>query len=172
MHAYVKKRNPPGKENSGLRLWLRRYRWIVLMISLIITLTLLGFMVQPVYFAVTHSNELNCGGSRQVEVFRSYPKGNPAAINAATCFFQAHQQCRAATMYTSSMDPSGGSTRTFYTANNLGSCSLSIEIDVRSFDGGGTTIRRLDCMSLLHKSDGLHFLNCRDVHDEVFSYAF
>lgn len=171
MHDYVKKSNPPGKENSRLRLWLRRYKWIVLMISLLITLTLLGFMVQPVYFAVTHANELNCGGPQQLEVGRSYPKGDPVAIKAATCFLQAHQHCRAATMFTHSFSGYAGSTRTFFTANKLGSCSLSIEIrDTRV--GAATTIRHLDCMSLLHKSDGIHFLNCGDVHDEVFSYAF
>jgi hypothetical protein len=167
----VKKRNPSGRENNGLRLWLRQYRWVLLLISLVITLTLLGFTVQPVYFAITHANALNCGGREQVEVTTLYPKGDPVTIKAATCFLQAHRQCRAATMFMSSLGSSGLYQQTFYTANNLGSCSLSTEI--RESNGfGKTTTRRLDCASLLRKTDGIHFLNCGDVKDEVFSYSF
>lgn len=171
MHEYVEKRSPSGREQQGLRLWIRRYKWVLLLMSLAITLALLGFMVQPVYFAMTHSNALNCGGPAQVEVFRSYPKGDPVAIKAAACFFQAHQQCRAATMVTNSTDPYGGSTHTFSTANTLGSCALSIEIRASRI-GSGTTIRRFDCESLQRKTDGLHFLHCGDVGDAVFSYSF
>ncbi|WP_201363232.1 hypothetical protein [Dictyobacter formicarum] len=171
MRTDIQKRNSSGRGKNGFCLWLRRHRWVVLTMSLVITLVLLGIMARPAYFTITHAHALNCGGPEQLEVARLYPKGDPTAIKAATCFVQAHQHCRAATMFMLSTDPSGGSKQTFYTANNLGSCSLSTEIRVSSV-ARGTTVRLLDCMSLLRKTDGLHFLNCGDVKDEVFSYAF
>jgi hypothetical protein len=174
MHRYEKKtdeRNPSGRENQERRWWLRRKQCIFLVMSVVITITLLRFGGPPAYVAITHIHALNCGGPKQLEVFKSYPQGDPVAISAARCFVQARQRCQAATMSTFSLTPSSTSLVTFLTANHLGSCSLSIEIRDGQV-GEAITTRRLDCMGLAHKIDGLHFLNCGSMKDEVFSFSF
>jgi hypothetical protein len=146
--------------------WIQEHRIASIIILNVLLIVLSGiWWVRPAYFAVTHTNMQDCG-------YISRPFGGPVvpqsgssggAKQAIQCFVQAHQQCQAASLASTSHGVDTGTTETFYTANGLGQCGLSLE--TTNYGIVRTITTDDNCSSMVQKPDGLHFLSCGDSPD-------
>ena len=150
--------------------WIREHRIASIIILVVLLIVISGiWWVRPAYFAVTHTNMQDCGSI-------SAPFGGPVTPQAGSgggakqviqCFVQSHQQCNAASISYTSHGVDAGTTETFYTANGLGQCGLSVETTtyVVAFRSNTTYD---NCSSMVQKPDGLHFLSCGNSADLLF----
>lgn len=149
--------------------WIREHR-IASMIMIAVLLVLVSgiWWVRPAVFAATHTNIQDCG-----DVFGAFngpvspaPGTSGSAKQFVQCFVLAHQQCQAASLEYTAHGVDTGTTETFYTANGLGQCGLSLE--TTGYGLVRTTTTSDTCASMVQKPDGLHFLSCGDSADAVF----
>jgi hypothetical protein len=146
--------------------WLLRH-WIV---TLLVVLVLIP-MLRPAIYEVTHFNALDCGS---LLPYGSYNLANETVgRQEITCFVQAHQQCKAATLFEISQGVEGAGELTFRTANGLAGCTLSVigyEKGFCTIPLYCTLVPYIDsgCRTMQQDQDGLHFLNCGNVKDIPF----
>jgi len=118
--------------------------------------------MRPAVFAVTHANVQDCGYLRGTLGVNGTPQpGNSRADQAIQCIVQAHQRCQPASLTYDTFLLDFGRKETFYTANSIGQCELSVQMT----SYGPDIVNKItddNCSSLLQKSDGLHFLSCGD----------
>ena len=146
--------------------WIHEHRIASILLLIVLLLVLSGiWWVRPAYFAATHTNMQDCG-------YISSPIGGPVVPQAGSsgrakqviqCFVQAHRQCQAASLASTSHGVDTGTTETFYTANGLGQCELSLE--TTDYGLVRTITSDDNCSSMVQKPDGLHFLSCGDSAD-------
>lgn len=147
--------------------WIKEHRIAAIVILVILVIAISGiWWVRPAYFAVTHTNMQDCGSVSRGGGRGLYTTGNSTPTRVIQCFVQAHQQCRAASIAYTSFGTDAGVTETFYTANSLGQCALSLEtlsyvIPFRNVTSDDT------CSSMAQKTDGLHFI-CDSSGEQVF----
>ena len=148
--------------------WIREHLIASIGILVVLLIVISGiWWVRPAYFAVTHTNMQDCGYVTRMGNSGLRTGGNSTPEQIIQCFVQAHQQCRAASIASTVAGTDAGTTETFYTANSLGQCGLSVQttnyvVPFRNHTTYDT------CSSMVQKSDGLHFLSCGSSGDLIF----
>ncbi len=147
--------------------WIKEHRIAAIVILVILLIAISGiWWVRPAYFAATHTNLQDCGSVSRGGGPGLYVTGNSTPARIIQCFVQAHQQCRAASIAYTSFGTDAGVTETFYTANSLGQCGLSVETDSYVIPARNVT-NDYTCSSMAQKADGLHF-TCDSLGEQVF----
>lgn len=147
--------------------WIREHRIISIVIQVILVIGISGiWWVPPTYFALTHTNMQDCGSVSRSPGPRLQTEGNSTPGQIIQCFMQAHQQCRTASIAYTSFKLDAGFTETFYTANALGQCSLSVKT-VNYVVSLTRVTNDVTCSSMAQKTDGLHFF-CDTSGEQVF----
>lgn len=152
---------------KSLLAWIREHRVasLVILILLVIGVSSIWW-VRPAYFGLTHANMQDCGSVSRSPGPRLQTEGKSSPEQIIQCFVQAHQQCRAASIASTSFDLDAGFTETFYTANALGQCSLSVQ--TVNYVVSLTRVTNDDtCSSIVQKADGVHFI-CSSSGEQVF----
>lgn len=147
--------------------WIKEHRIASLLILVILVIGISGiWWVQPAYFAGTHTNMQDCGYVTRMGGNSLRTGGNSSPEQIIQCFVQAHQQCHAASIASTVAGTDAGTTETFYTANSLGQCGLSVQTTnyVVPFRNNTTDDR---CSSMVQKLDGLHFF-CGSLAEQIF----
>ncbi len=147
--------------------WIKEHRIATIVILVILLIAISGiWWVRPAYFAATHTHLQDCGSVSRGAGPGLYVTGNSTPARIIQCFVQAHQQCRAASIAYTSFGTDAGVTETFYTANSLGQCGLSVETDSYVIPARNVT-NDYTCSSMAQRADGLHF-TCDSLGEQVF----
>jgi len=106
-----------------------------------------------------------CGG------VSTYPNGKLAnettAKQVENCFWQAYQQCQAATLSFTKSGLDAGTIHAFTIASNNGQCSISDAIQTYIAPNPPRPGKTYACTSLTQQVDGLHFASCGELGDII-----
>jgi hypothetical protein len=146
--------------------WMQQHRIASIVIIILLLLVVSGiWWVRPAAFAVTHTNMQDCGDIVS-PIGPQSSVDSTKAMQVIQCFVQAHQQCRAASLAYTSHGVDAGTTETFYTANGLAQCGLSVQTTTYVIPVTSHTSED-NCSGMVQKPDGLHFLSCGDARELV-----
>ena len=87
------------------------------------------------------------------------------AKQAENCFWQAYQQCHAATLNFTKRGLDAGAIHAFTIANNNGQCSISDAIQTYIAPSPPKPGNTYNCTGLTREADGLHIAYCGDLGD-------
>src|SRR6266581_600508 len=125
------------------QLYLLRHRLLAIGAVLILALLIVG--VGVAFAGRTPAQGQNCG---EVHTLNAHFIESEASVRQAeNCFWQAFQQCSAASL-------------TFQTVNNNGKCSISDVTQHYIAPNPTQAGQTYTCTGLARQADGLHFLNC------------
>jgi hypothetical protein len=148
--------------------WIREHLIASIVILVVLLIVISGiWWVRPAYFALTHTNMQDCGYVTRMGNPGLHTGGNSSPEQIIQCFVQAHQQCRAASIAYTRSGTDAGTTETFYTANSLGQCGLSVQTTNYVIPFRNNTTYDT-CSSMVQKPDGLHFLSCGSSGEQIF----
>lgn len=141
---------------------------------------LVPLMVLTVILAACGSNSTTSGGqptstpSAQVQKCGSVettPNGlitdGTKVIQVENCFWQAYQQCHAASLTFTKRGLDAGAIHAFAIASNNGQCTISDMIQTYIAPNAPRPGNTYACTGLTQQVDGLHFASCGDLGDIV-----
>ncbi|MFL5656426.1 MAG: hypothetical protein ACJ8CB_19895 [Ktedonobacteraceae bacterium] len=91
---------------------------------------------------------------------RGIPLNEPATKQAENCFWQAYQQCHAASLSSTTTSVDTVTVRTFTIQNNGEQCSVSDAVQHAIVPARLSAPRTYTCTGVMQQADGLHFTAC------------
>jgi hypothetical protein len=153
--------------------WLRRHWRLAIVLTLIIVPVVVP-SARYGFYAMTHSNTINCGSLRYNWMPETVPRVQRVQAKVMMdfqCFLNAHQHCESAALSEYVQNTETASNTTYRTANSLGKCSFSV---IEYLDGCIPSFRLYcqlvptidsECRASVLEQDGLHFLDCGNIRD-------
>ena len=124
----------------------------------ILALLLVGVGVTVAFAGRTPIQGQKCG---EVHTLNGHFIESEASVRQAeNCFWQAFQQCSAASLTFQQSGIDAGVIHTFIIVNNTGKCSISDVTQHYIAPNPTQAGQTYTCTSLARQADGLHFLNC------------
>src|SRR5258708_27672939 len=138
--------------------YLLRHRLFAIGAVLILALLIVG--VGVAFAGKTPAQEPNCGEVHTLNTH--FIESGEKVQQAENCFWQAFQQCSAASLTFQASGTDAGVIHTFTIVNNNGKCSISDATQHYIAPNPTQPGPAYTCTSLTRQADGLHFLNSHD----------
>jgi hypothetical protein len=140
------------------QLYLLRHRLLAIGAVLILALLIVGVGVAFAFAGRTPAQGQNCS---EVHTLNAHFIESEASVRQAeNCFWQAFQQCSAASLTFQQSGIDAGVIHTFTTVNNNGKCSISDVTQHYIAPNPTQAGQTYTCTGLARQADGLHFLKC------------
>jgi len=140
--------------------YLRSHRLLAIFTILILVLLIIGIGLFVIFTARAFAQGQNCGEVHTLN--GQFSESGGTVRQTENCFWQAFQQCSAATLTFEASGIDAGVIHTFTTVNNNGKCSISDATQHYIAPNPAQPGKTYSCTGLTQQADGLHFLNCGD----------
>lgn len=144
--------------------WLRRYRWQVLIVVILVVLGIASAIIYTVSSRpqTPQIQGINCG---YISGTGFGPQRNQTGTvrQVGNCFWQAYQQCKTATMLVTHMGVDAGSTDTLVVSKQQNGCTIvdSSQFYNVNFGGSHSPITTSTCSMLQRQGAELLFSGCK-----------
>jgi len=140
--------------------YLLLHRLLAIGAVLILALLIVGVGVAVAVDGRTPAQGQNCGEVHTLDTH--FIESGEKVQQAENCFWQAFQQCSAASLTFQASGTDAGVIHTFTTIDNNGKCSISDATQHYIAPNPTQPGPAYTCTGLARQADGLHFLNCGD----------